>query len=550
MRWARIVAVARRDLRIEFAGRRVPILPAVAAFLLLPIALTPPAPDSVQNLIRWRVWGDVPEAVLAVPHVVLERAHDSLRFEAPSDDNGGQWLLRGAAVPTEIREVMDAGDPQLEVHTLRREPIKLPARSLFLSLVSASILMGALSQSIPGERAAGTLATLLTAAITRTELVTGKWLAWGGFGAASAMLAVAAAVLRGAQPAGWWILAVPWVSLGTVAMGFFLVRRANDVIGGATVAIRMLPVALAVLGLLAWYLGSLEPYLGASVPIGGALLASGATWPGAGPTLWACASTALCTAAMLVATARDLDTGEQLRREAGLAGALVVAAIATVAWWTPVLGALLWTAGGAPERTETVPMDAAITGGVLGLLLLVLVRLSRDPQPARAAGWFPPPTAIAWAGAGVAAAALAAVAWIPLPALPVDGIAALAAGRLDAAVQPGQAGLFVVVGAIVAQETLFRGWIRRQAGDAVAVVAFAVVCTPLDPLRGVAMGVVLAVLARVSGGSVVPGVLARLLWAMGAWAWPLGPQLALLAAAIAAGWRGLAGGRLVATEPS
>ena len=29
-------------------------------------------------------------------------------------------------------------------------------------------------------------------------------------------------------------------------MGFFLVRRANDVIGGATVAIRMLPVALRV----------------------------------------------------------------------------------------------------------------------------------------------------------------------------------------------------------------------------------------------------------------------------------------------------------------
>lgn len=515
MRWSRIAAIAWRDLRIEFAGRGGRFLPGVSLLLLLPLAGSPP-PPSVEETLTYPVAGDVPPDVAEDPAVVVDPSPFAVWFQAPGED--GQWVLRGLRIATPIRERMDAREARVPIEVVKPPPLGLPKRSLLLALVASSVLTGALSQSIPGERSQGTLESLLTSAISRFELVAGKWLAWGGYGAFAGLIASVIAILRGVQDPGWWLLSLPWVSLGTVAMGLYLVRRANDVVGGATVALRMLPAALGMLGLAAWVLGGIDPLLGASVPIGGALVATADTWPGALPVLWSIVVTGTSCAALLAATARDLEAREGGSHPIGVLGAIVLAGVAATAWWTPLLGSLLWLAGDAPERTDVIPRSASEWAAVGTLATVLGIRMARTPSPAAAFGWLPGRRPlVGLAAASVVGLALAALgpahALLPLP--DVDLLGRVATRFADAS-SAAHAGLAAALLAIVVQETLFRGWIRRHAGEAGQVVLSTIVLSPLDPIGGALSAVALGGLVRLGGGSVLPAIVARAVAALAA----------------------------------
>ena len=159
---------------------------------------------------------------------------------------------------------------------------KMPNRSILFALVAASVLTGAIAKSSLGERTNRTLQALLTAAITRMELVTGKWLAWAAYGATAASFATLLSLCVGTTVPGWWVLPLPLVPATTVALGLFMVRHATDRVSGATISLRMLPAVLSILAITAYFIGDYAPLLGAAVPLGGALITIGQVWPGPG----------------------------------------------------------------------------------------------------------------------------------------------------------------------------------------------------------------------------------------------------------------------------
>ena len=528
MRPARLIAVARRDLRLHFAERRGGILPAVAGLLMAGVAFAPSADDLSDRRVVHHVVGDLPpaldEAVAsgAVEHHTLDEARELskagqriLGFKA-SETEGEPLQLIGSSVPNTIREALDAADPSITVEAIHDEPWPMPERSVFLAFLAASVLTGALAQALPGERSQRTLEALLTAAITPLELLAGKWLAWGGFGALAGLVGCVASILAGHQEAGWWLLAVPWVPLGTAALGFLLVRRAADVVGGSIVALRTLPVVLFTSGLLAWWLGSQDPWLGALVPVGGALLAAGDTWPGLGPVALSVLTTALATAWMLWSTARRLGDSERSAQDIGLGAAFASAVVAAAAWWTTSSSALLWVFGGAPERTEAVGASAAPLAGSMALACLLAVVWARSARPRWDLGLTVPPRS-AWAylpfalGLGALSVSLMATYAIDQGLLAASVVVRMTGVSLGS---PGHAITGVAV--LLTQEVVFRGWIRRQGGDVFAVLAFTVACFPLDPFVGLTLGTALGALTRLSGGSLLPAVAARLvLWVYG-----------------------------------
>lgn len=546
MRPGRVLAITRRDLGIEFAGRRWWSLPLVSGLLLIPIATSPPPPDMRADNVD-RVTGELPEGLLDDPRIVVPTKPNvrTVRFQAPPEGADRPWVLAAQTVPLRVREAMDAKDTQVAVHIITPTPIPLPQRSLLLSLVAASTLTGALSQTIPGERSEGTLETLLAAAVSPLEVVVGKWLAWGGYGALAGMLAVLATVFAGHQDPGWWMLAVPWVALGTVAAGMWFVRLADDVVGGATVALRMLPAVLATTGLLAVWVNSYSPWLAASIPLGGVLLGAGAMWDALPIVLWSVAVTAGVSLALLASTARDLADPSPMRVGGGVPKALLDGSLALIVWWTSVLGPLMWTYGGSPERTESIAPLSGVTGGLLGLAVLVSLRLARERNiPSALGAWRT--DARAWGAAALGAVAVACL----LPAdnlahtrLPAEGLAADAAERLYAALTPGWSSTpLLFAGVVVLQELLFRGWLRRDGGQLLQIALFALVFSPQDPARGAAIAAVLGAVAHVGGGSVLPaiaahllaGALVGLLALQGAMAWALLAACGLALAALVA----------------
>lgn len=512
MRLDRVLAIALRDLRMEFSGRKGWILPLVAIIILAPMSLAPNLEETRVDTSRIFVSGDVPPEVLAVDRVVMGEEGDRivLHFDAPSPQNNDQLTIHGAFVPQVIRDALEENAETLKTEVVEAYVITPPNRSLFLALVAASILTGSISQSIPGERTNNTLQGLLTASISHGELVVGKWLAWSGFGGVAALGAMLMTVLLGRQDAGWWILPGPTVSMGTVALGFFLVRRANDVIGGATVAIRVLPAALTLSGLAAFYLGTIHPLWGAVVPLGGALVAAGDTWPGALPCLVAMASTLSVTAAMLYATARDIADSERATDDRSIRGSIMTTGTAVLGWWACTLGPLLWVAGGNPYLAEALPRSTGVLAGISCLWLLLLVRAGRALRPSETLGWTWP-RGQTWVVAGAAGVVLALSSAIPgLTPSPTGVVLAEARERLAEAMQPENIGLLILV--VAAQETVFRGILRRHLGDVWSIVAFAIVFAPLDPLHGLTVGALCTAVTRFAHGSIYPAVLARLIW--------------------------------------
>ncbi len=509
MRLRRVLAIAERDLRIEFSGRRGGMLPIVVALMLLPVAVIPRPPPSPPNQKKIMVHGDVPPEVAALPNLVRNVGPPRITMFPPSPPEEPGWRVEGPLLPKALTNALDSMDTKIKVVNLESPPWTLPERSLLLGLLSASMLTGALAQSIPGERASRTLEPLRTASVSPLEIVVGKWLAWTAFAGGMAMLAGLVTVLLGYQSPGPWLVAMPWVAAATAAGGLWLVRRANDVVAGATVALRTQPLLLAVLALAAWVLGWVHPLLGAAVPLGGALMAAGNLWEGWAPVLLAILSTALACAACLVATARDLGEREQIHVRRGWGAAVAMGGVAAVTWWLAILGPMVWALGGASERTELIPKVSGPTAGMFAMICMVVALAVRNSKPFESVGLVRA-SRFAWVAAlavGLVLPLLASATdlW-PMPASPlwVD-----TRTRLIGAVTPQMGSPALLVGVIAAQELLLRGWMRRAGGGLLAAAASVLVLAPLDPVRGLLEAGLLGALVVASGGAVLPAILAR-----------------------------------------
>lgn len=494
LRPAPVLAIARRDWALQLGrGRRAWALPVIAAVLLVPLAAIPWEAPSDPTVRRLVVTGDVPEAVLASPHVVRARGpRADLVFETDPD---GQPVVVARWLSDAVRATLDEATPGThpDVVDVRVER-KVPSRSLLVALITGSILTGAVAEALPGERSRRTLETLLAAAVTRLEIVLGKWLAWGGFGVVACFAATAISVAFGRQELGPWALAAPLVPLGTVASGLYLVRRSTDVVGGATIAIRVLPAALAGLGILSWALGELvSPWAGAAIPIGGALIASGDIWPVA-PTLLGAATTAALTAAALVATARDLEVDGATSSSAGRTFIAASAAVGAVAWWVATMTPALWTAAGNPHVGEDMGPERSALAGVFTFGTLALVALGR-PDAAPVPWVRSAPRAVLAAlggGALLAVSPSGADVWTS----PTLGEIAhrMASATNAAAMSPWQALPLLLV-----TELWFRGVVRERAGRVLSVAVWVLSTAPLDPLGGLCTGAVLLAAAETGG---------------------------------------------------
>ena len=494
LRLSRVYAIASRDWALQLGRGRMAVgLPILAACLLGPVAALPARepPDLARRLLS--VSGDVPDAVRASPAVrVLPGPNTDIRFETAPD---GQPVVVTRWITDGVRETLDAAAPGThpEVVDVRVER-KLPSRSLIVALITGSILTGAVAEALPGERSRKTLETLLAAAVTRLEIVIGKWLAWGGFGVIACVAATALSVGFGRQVAGPWAIAAPLVPLGTVAAGLYLVRRSTDVVGGATIAIRVLPAALAGLGIFAWALGEfVSPWAGAAIPIGGALVASGDIWPVL-PTLLAAATTAIPTAAALIATARDLEVDGATASAPGRTFIAASSAIGAVAWWVATSTPALWTAAGNPHVGEDMGPDRSALAGVFTFGTLSLVALGRpDAKPA------------VWsrgiARTGLAAATGGALLWLaPSGAAPwTSPTLGEIAQRMHDAVAADKLSLLVSVPLIVVTELWFRGVARDRMGRIGALAVWVLAASPLDPLGGLCTGAILLAAAETGG---------------------------------------------------
>jgi hypothetical protein len=513
-RLTRVAAIARRDLEREVRGRRGLVLGATTLLLLVPTATIQVDLPERDEMRRVTVVGKVPQEVLDQPMVRKVKGHGHMRFRERDD---GKLQVSAQVIPKRVREALDGPEPALELLNPLPEPL-YPGRTLLFALISASVLTGAVSESIGGERSRRTLQALLAAAVTRLEIVVGKWLAWTGYGAVAAFLAAGAALLLGRVEAGWWLLPMPTVAAATVALALYLSRHATDVVGGAAVSLRYLPAVISLLGLVAWYYGQDDPLLGAAVPLGGALLAAGATWTGALPAVVATASTMAMSLLLVWLSARGLERPapprDSLWNRARQAG--TTTAIAAASWWAATASPLLWEAAGNASLTRDLAPAAGIRAGIVVLLILTAVRAGRVLDPLEDIGLKAPPRAAwLWAAALGVVLALTTQAGMLLPT-PDSPLLAAARPRMAAALQPSWTGPGTLVLAVLAQEWIFRGWLQRWAGPLVSTAASVIVLAPLDPVHGILVGGSLAALTRLSYGSVWPAVGARLSWAAAA----------------------------------
>lgn len=525
-----LLAIAWRDLSSQLRGRRGWVLPVVSAILLGPIALIP-WPETPERLTWHAVSGEVPAEILEVPHTrqVVRWGH---RFK--HTDEG--LRIRTPGLPQEFREVLDEGEPPFVTREIPPEQLPLPGRTMFLALLASSLLTGSVSESVPGERGRGTLEALLTAAVTRGEVVLGKWLAWSAFGAFNATAAGALAVLMGYAPLGPWMIALPTVPLGTVALGMFLVRRARDVVGGATVSLRVLPAVLSILGLVAWFIGLSGSVFGALVPLGGALVSAGATWDGWATPVLSAATTLVATAILLALTARDLERPEQaqggMRRTQDLLGAAWV----LVGWWAGVGSAVAWYPAGNPRVSRDMPVWPGLLAGTLALLTLMSIAAARTDRPGRMLGLKAPPLP-ATAAALLFGALLGPVLRTSLIGGDLPEALGLLMLRVDAGLSPLHVSA-LGLGTLLIHELVFRGWMQQRLGPLAATVVYAVAVSPVDPLRGLLVGGMLSALTVVARGSVVPALMAHLVASVVALAvpeLPVGASVGLAALAVLVG---------------
>ena len=466
-----LAVVAWRDLRRVLAGRRLGFV-GLALALLLPVGAIPisrSAPEAASIVV---VSGDIPEALAG-----RVRLEDGAAVQLSGAD---PVVVTASHLPNSLRKELATieEEPRVTVKRFRPE-LKLPGRNLLIALLAISLLTGPLAESLPGEREQGTLDALLAAAISRGELVGGKWLAWTGAASGMALLGGGAGLLTGAQHPGLWVLGVRragWVAGG---LGLWRVRFAGDAVGGARAALRVMPVVAVVLLSVSWWLSGTSPVLAAAVPLGGGLLMAGGMVSAPGPVVAALIGTGVATTGLLAGVAHALaHPGSRAPRRGGL---LLMGA---VAWWLPVLGPEVWQWAGRPEMVDA---DAGLLAGGLLLLLASAVSLARDTTP-------PPPEMPTVVGLGMGLGG----------GLLLAGLQQLVGGLA----LPG--GLAAILLVVVGQELWFRSVMLHTLGGWRSVVVWVVVVSPTAPLQGAAVGLLLCGLSSRYG--VFTAMLAALVW--------------------------------------
>lgn len=508
LRPRRIWAVTLRDLR-QRTGKKWYRLPATALALLLPAGVLGfSIPKPVTPMAVSESGTQLPVVGGEVPQALADRLQKgpgsdvSLRGQSPV-------IVTGLSIPREVREVLATLPEADKLKRKRfRPPIRLPGRSLLLALLAISLLTGPLAETLPGERSRNTLEVLLSAGISRAELVGGKWLAWTMAASSTALLAAFTTVAVGKQTPGLWILGLP-VFIGTgVALGLWLVRRVADIVGGAAAPMRVLPIVSMGLAGVAYALSSLHPLLGPAVPIGGILLVAGDVFVDPVSVFVACVVSALWVIGALAITARDLDRSGDSRVPRFPNTALPIAA-GTMAWWLPVVSPGIWTLAGNPGAAGS--LAGAATGGGLALLLVAIVSHARttvpqiaQQQPASSlAGGngedipsFVSPSLIGL-GLGILVGSLAMV--LPSGSNPL--LHPVFAARLSAPFEAATLGGFlpVVVGAL-GQGALFFGVIAARGGAILAATAWLLIIASAAPVHG-ALSAVAAAYAWSKGGT-------------------------------------------------
>lgn len=491
LRPRRILAILRRDLHLVLAGR--PGVTLVGLLLLIPLGLLPTGSNA-----------DARPALSELPAALSPTlsARVDLRPGAPArllTREDGALLVEGSVSPP-LRAALDEalGAPTLTLH--RVEPARtLPSRALLVVLLAISMLTGPLSETLPGERGGRTLETLMAAAVSREEIITGKWAAWAGYATVGAGCSVLAGLLTGAQTPGWWMLGVPMVLGTAVALGLWLVRGAADVVSGATVPMRVVPVVVCGLGAVAWGLAGWSPLIGASVPIGGALLVASDALRGVGPLLVAGAVSALTVGIFLRQTALALDAEGPAPE---LAQRVLLVVQAALIWWLMVPGPAIWALQGGALR-PSIDAGAAAGGLWLGLLALLLAVREAPERVALA----PSP----WVRRGLEAVGIGVVLGVLWGVSPGLGEGPMAERLRAVLVAPGIGGLIAAIGS----ELFFRGALARRIGAPAAGLAFVLIVGPASPLWAGLSAVILGILASRRG--VEAAVLARVIaWAV-AW---------------------------------
>ncbi len=462
--------VAWRDLRRVLAGRRLGFI-GLALAMLLPIGAIPlQAPQRGPPEVPV-VQGEIPAELEGK---LLHSGSASVRLVG-SDP----ITARAATLPSGVRRVLNTLDEEPSVtRVLWRPGLVLPGRNLLVALLAISLLTGPLAESLPGEREQGTLETLLAAAISRGEVVGGKWLAWTAAASTMALLGGGAGLLTGAQQVGLWVLGVPLSVSVAVALGMWLVRSAGDAMSGATAPMRVIPVvAVALLGV-SWWLSSSSAVLAAAIPLGGGLLMAGGMVSEPAAVLAAIGGAALATIVLLAATAHALTRTEGGAERGG--GLLLIGA---ALWWLPVSGPELW---GWAGRGEVVDASAGLLAGGALLLLAALVVTAREPHPA-------PRRRATWPGLALGSAAGVLLA----------GLQQLPGGM---AMPAGAAAVVVVIG----QELWFRSILLSRLGVWWSTAVWIGVVGLTAPVHAAVSGLVLGVLSRRHG--VLVAILAALIW--------------------------------------
>lgn len=443
-------------------------------------------------------------------------------------------VVRAGALPGATRAALNTlpGEPTVTVIQHER-PVPRPKRSLLVALLSVSLLTGPMAETLPGERARRTLETLRTAAISRAELVVGKWLAWAGAASAVTVLVAISGSLTGAQPLGLWTLGLPLTASGAVALGLWLGRDAPDEIAGAARTIRVIPVVALGAATVAFLVGLSSPVAAGFVPLGGAILLAGGLLPGLGPALAALASTTLAGAALLAHTARSLDRVEATAERPWLDGLLAVA-VAALLWWLPVVGPAMWALAGNPDIAARLPIGAGLAAGGLLLGLYAFTQHLREHGDFRMVSLGGAPRGLA---VGVALAMAAGASGLS----PMGDSALLVAARLRlaAGLAPGWAGILPLLAVVLGHAAFFRGWLPSRVGVLPAALAWALIASPLDPARGLPAALALGLLASRHG--IAAAVAAHLTWALlpVGWGHP-DPWIGLLLGIAAVGIGGVA----------
>ncbi len=485
MRPARLLAVAWRDLRLISGGRGWWKLPALAAGLLLPVGVIPlDIPTSLEALPA-RAQGQIPESLQALIEPSAQAPVGFTRAEEPT--------IRATRIPLATREALDTlPGPSVRIEDLGSEP-ELPGRSLLVALLALSLMTGPLAESLAGERAKGTLTTLLAAGISRSELAWGKWLAWTGSATLATALVAIGGLASGSQEWGPWPLGLPLVAGAAVALGLWLGRSAADEVGSATRTMRVLPMAALLLGGAAWFLRGISPALGAAVPLGGALLVAGNLAVSPVELLAALVGNGLAITAMLAGVTRALDGRPPWVDVPGLLRDLALIGAAALCWWLPIIGPGIWGIAGNAELSASLDPRVGLATGALLFLGIVGI----DAARLHTSTGLKPPSLLGISVGFAAGGALAVLTQWELPELGLASgeLAEMAQLRLGRGVLPPVA-VFALV--LPAQELLFRGWLQRRS-PLLALLAWVLVCTPLDPVTGLISGLLLGGLSRWKG---------------------------------------------------